>query len=198
MSWSVAHRPSEGRIRIYDLRRWLERNDRDLLQANVGTDLGWGPSLDRRPRAAWISFETQYLRGRATLWSSGSCELSIARRDDGTLLLADEVIVSSSHDLERALGILDELVDNRARYAPQPWAVQTVLQRRACTSPGDELRGSGAEELVSRTTGLDLVSARLAFTVARSLCMTLRIAKVGLAVHRHLSLPYSQRPASAR
>ena len=85
------------------LAHWLERNALGLLDASVSAEIGRGPTLDGRPRAVWISFATRHLLGRVVLWSSSKCELNVSRRDDGTPILTEELLIRSPQELDMAL-----------------------------------------------------------------------------------------------
>jgi hypothetical protein len=97
------------------LDRWLESHGPELRTAGVSAVAGRAPAFLGRPSATWISFETARAAGRAVLWSSGRCQLD-ATSTDGSRLCATERIVTTSAELDDALGMFT----GHLRLAPRP------------------------------------------------------------------------------
>ncbi len=91
----------------HDLERWLGARHAALRAAGVAAETGRAALIPGSPTATWISFETARARGRATLWSSGRCQLDATI---GAARSTTEPEIASPAALDAALdGFIDRL-----------------------------------------------------------------------------------------
>jgi hypothetical protein len=88
------------------LEKWLGTRGLDLRAVGIDSTLGRGPVVDGQPSATWISFEGAQAIGRATLWSSGRCQLTARSIVDGTNICRDEETVTTAAGLDAVLTTL--------------------------------------------------------------------------------------------
>ena len=93
-------------IPSHALAAWIGARGRDLRAVGIDSTVGRGPIVDGQPSATWISFEGARAVGRATLWSSGRCQLTARSIVDGASICRDEETVTTAAGLDAALTTL--------------------------------------------------------------------------------------------
>jgi hypothetical protein len=88
------------------IEKWLDPRRTELHAAGIESSLGRGPVVNGQLSATWISFEGTRAVGRATLWSSGRCQLIAHSIVDGMSLCRGEQDVTTAASLDAAMSTL--------------------------------------------------------------------------------------------